>query len=112
MPAENGVPAMMMPNGPGGAAVLAAGIGSFALGLISFTADKVGTLAKLLNIYHPTGPLSGVSTLSILMWLVAWVLLGYRWRRKNVDLRRVVAGSLVLLAVGILLTFPPFADLL
>lgn len=112
MPGKDDVAARMMPNGPGAAAVLAAGIGSFAMGIIAFAADKAKVLASLLNVYHPTGPLSGVSTLAIVVWLVAWVALHNFWRGRDVDLRRVIVVSLVLLAAGILLTFPPFADLL
>jgi hypothetical protein len=112
MPTENDVSAKMMPSGPGAAAVVAAGIGSFALGSIAFAADKAPPLARLLILYRPTGPLSGVSTAAIAVWLAAWVLFHYRWSRRNVELCRIVTVSFVLLAIGLLLTFPPFADLL
>jgi len=112
MTGRDDVTARMMPNGPGAAAILSAGIGSVALGTIAMMADKVRPLANRLNVYHPTGPLSGVSTLAIVVWLVAWAALHYFWRERNVDLRRVVVVAVVLLAAGILLTFPPFADLL
>lgn len=112
MAAETDVSAKMMPNGPGAAAVLAAGIGCCSVGLVSIVTDKVRPLAKVLTFYGPTGPLSGVSTLSILVWLAAWGLLYYFWSRRNVELRRWVTVSVVLLAVGILLTFPPLADVL
>lgn len=111
-PAENGVSAKMMPSGPGAAAVLAAGIGACALGLIAFAADKFPPLARLLIFYRPTGPLSGVSTVAILVWLAAWASLHYMWGGRNVSMRPVIVISLVLLGVGLLLTFPPFADLL
>jgi hypothetical protein len=104
--------ARMIPSGPGAAAVLAAGIGSCAMGIISLAADKARPLAHLLNVYRPSGPLSGVSTLAILVWLAAWAILHYLWRGRNLDLRRIVAISVALLAAGILLTFPPLADLL
>ncbi|HEY1578547.1 MAG TPA: hypothetical protein VGF82_15885 [Terracidiphilus sp.] len=112
MASETKAAAKMMPNGPGAAAVLAAGIGCFSMGVVSLAADKVRPFAKLLIFYRPTGPLSGVSTLSILIWLGVWVVLRYFWSERNVELRRVVTVSVVLLAVGILLTFPPLADLL
>lgn len=106
------VNARMIASGPGAAAILAAGIGACALGVISLAADKARPVANLLKIYSPTGPLSGVSTLAVMVWLAAWALLHYVWRERNLELRRIVAISFVLLAVGILLTFPPFADLL
>ena len=34
-----------------------------------------------------------------------------RWSARNVDLKRIVAIALVLLACGVLLTFPPIGDL-
>jgi hypothetical protein len=112
LPAQNNVDAKMMPNGPGAAAVLAAGIGAFALGSIAVVADKLPYVARALNFYRPTGPLSGVSTAAIALWLGAWALLDYLWSSRNVKLRRIVTIALLLLAAGILLTFPPLADLL
>jgi hypothetical protein len=110
-PASN-VSVMMMPNGPGAAAVLAAGIGCFAMGAVSVLTDKLPALARVLNIYRPTGPLSGVSTVTIAVWLAAWAVLHYYWRRRNVELGRATGIALLLLACGVLLTFPPIGDLL
>ena len=101
-----------MPNGPGAAAVMAAGIGCLAIGVVSVAADKMPALARLLNFYKPTGPLSGVSTVAIVVWLATWAVLHYYWKSRNVDLARVVTTALVLLGVGVLLTFPPVGDLL
>lgn len=112
MPAKNDVSARITPSGHGAAAVLAAGIGAFSLGLIAFAADKYPPLARLLIFYRPTGPLSGVSTVAILVWLAAWAGLHYVWGGRNVSLRPIIAVSLVLLVIALLLTFPPFADLL
>ena len=103
--------AMLMPNGPGAAAVLAAGIGCFAMGVISIAADKLPVLAQRLNLYRPTGPLSGVSTVTIVVWLASWAMLHYYWQRRVVELRRINAIAFVLLACGVLLTFPPIGDL-
>lgn len=103
--------AVPIPNGPGAAAILSAGIGSCALGIIAVLADKLPPVARLLTIYKPTGPLSGVTTAAILIWLIAWALLHWSWRGRNVALGRVNAISLVLLGMALLLTFPPVADL-
>jgi hypothetical protein len=105
------VSVMMMPNGSGAAAVLAAGIGCFAMGAVAVLADKLPVLARMLNIYRPTGPLSGVSTAAIVVWLAAWAALHHRWQRRNVDLGRTNRIAFVLLACGVLLTFPPVGDL-
>jgi hypothetical protein len=99
-------------NGAGAAAVLAAGIGSLAVGLIATLADKFVTIKSAMIFSKPTGPLSGVTTSAIVVWLIAWVLLHARWRGKTVDMGRIGAAALILLALGLLLTFPPFANLL
>ena len=99
-------------NGPGAAAVLAAGIGATALGLFAVLGDTWPAFKKLMIFYKPTGPLSGVTTLAIIAWLLAWAVLEWRWKGKTVAMGRVATVALVLLVVGLLLTFPPFADLL
>ena len=99
-------------NGPGAAAVLAASIGWFVLGVLALTGDAVPGVARLLNISKPTGPLSGVTSGGIAVWLVAWTLLARLWRRDNVSMAVVGAAASALMVGGLLLTFPPFMDLL
>jgi len=101
-----------MPNGPGAAAILAAGIGCASVGILALAGDASQAIGKTLNFYNPVGTLSGVSTLAIIVWLVAWFVLGSRWRTRTVDLGKVNVLAFVLLVVGFLLTFPPFMDLL
>jgi hypothetical protein len=100
-----------LPNGQGAAAVLAAGIGAFALGLFAVLADKIPALGRWMNFSNPTGPLSGVTTMAVIVWLAAWAIFNLRWRGREVRLALVSRVALVLLALGMLLTFPPFADL-
>ena len=100
-----------LPSGPGAAAILSAGIGAFMLGLLAIVADKAVSLKSLFVFYQPTGPLSGVTTLAVVAWVVAWAILEIRWRKRNVNLARINAVALLLLALSLLLTFPPFADL-
>jgi len=99
------------PNGSGAAAILSAGIGSFAVGLLAIVADQSSSLKSLFAFYKPTGSLSGVTTVAILIWLFAWGILEWRWRNKAVALGRIQAAALALLGVGLLLTFPPIAEL-
>jgi asparagine N-glycosylation enzyme membrane subunit Stt3 len=91
---------------------LSAGVGCSLLGILGLAADASKPVAKLLTFYLPTGPLSGVSSLAILLWLVTWFILAKRWRNRTVAIAKVNATAFLLLALGILLTFPPFADLL
>jgi len=101
-----------IPNGPGAAAVLAAGIGSAALGVLAISNDAFPTVNRLLNFYGPSGGLSGVSTCAVIIWLVAWFILGRRWSNTTVNLGMVNLIAFALLVVGVLLTFPPMMDLI
>jgi hypothetical protein len=98
-------------NGPGAAAILAAGIGSLALAVLAMAADKSAAVKSMLVFYKPTGALSGVTTVVIVIWLVAWGGLEIRWRTRTVALGLVSWLALGMLVLSILLTFPPIADL-
>jgi hypothetical protein len=100
------------PNGPAAAAILACSLGCFALGALAVAADGSRRLAGLLTFYHPTGPLSGVTTVAIAFWLLCWAVFAARWKKKTVALGRVSALASLFLLFGLLLTFPPFGDLL
>jgi hypothetical protein len=101
-----------LPNGAGAAAILAAGIGCATLGVLALLGDAFSGIKNFLNFYHPTGPLSGVTILTIVVWLAAWFVLDQKWDGRDVALTRISAVAFVLLAVGLFLTFPPGMDLL
>src|SRR5215475_3702080 len=105
-------PSEAVPNGPGAAAVLAAGIGSAALGVFALAGDAFPPINRLFTFYRPSGALSGVSTVAIIVWLVAWYVLARRWANATVAMATVNVVAFVLLAVGLLLTSPPFMDFL
>jgi hypothetical protein len=100
-----------IPNGSGAAAVLSASVGSFALAVLAIAGDKSGLIKTSLILYKPTGALSGVTTVAILIWLFTWGVLEWRWRRRTVAVRRINAVALALLGLSIFLTFPPIIDL-
>ena len=110
---EPSIPAIsaVLPNGSGAAAILSAGIGAFMVGFLAVAADKSAFLKNLFIFYKPTGPLSGVTTSAILIWLIAWGILERRWRNRNVAMGRINALALILLGLSLLLTFPPVAEL-
>ena len=107
-PVGFGEPVDTIPNGPGAAAILAAGIGCAAVGILAFAAEASRPLANLLNFYNPTGPLSGKTTVAIIVWLMAWFVLSAVWRRKTVPMGVVNLAAFILLGTAFLLTFPPF----
>ena len=101
-----------VPNGSGAGAILSAGVGSLALAILAFAADKSVYIKNALIFYKPTGPLSGVTTVAILLWLFTWAILEWRWRGKTVAAGRISIVALALLGLSLLLTFPPIVDLL
>jgi hypothetical protein len=100
-----------MTNGSGAAAILAAGVGAFALAVLAIAGDKSAMVKSWMIFYKPTGPLSGVTTSAIVIWLGCWGLLEWRWRSRSVAIGTVCLVALVLLGLGVLLTFPPVGDL-
>ncbi|THD61187.1 hypothetical protein [Phenylobacterium sp.] len=99
-------------NGPGAAAILAASAGCFALGVLALAGDASPPIAAMLKVWKPTGPLSGVTDVAILLWLVIWFALNRLWKQRTVNMATINLASVALFVVGILLTFPPFMDLL
>ncbi len=96
-----------VPNGPAAAAILSAGVGSAIIGLMTTGAVISAELKAALNWWSPAGPLTGKTGLGVIAWLVTWVVLHVLWKDKDVPLIRVLVVTLVLLALGLLLTFPP-----
>jgi hypothetical protein len=101
-----------LPNGSGAAAILAAGIGSFALGVFALAGDASPAVQRVLDVWNPSGPLSGVTLGTVVVWLASWYFLSRRWASRNVDLVHVNVAAFLMLIAGLLLTFPPIMDLL
>jgi hypothetical protein len=99
-------------NGPAAAALLSAAIGSFALGVLALMTDAFATLGRAFSIWPPTGPLSGVTDAAIIVWLVTWFTLSRRWAERDLSFGRINRVALVLFVAALLLTFPPFMDLI
>jgi hypothetical protein len=93
--------------GPAAAAILAAGIGCLVLGLIVPLSEAIPALRNALNWWNPAGPLIGKTTVSVIIWLVAWGVLHMRWQAREVDFGMVWKLSLLFIAVGFIGTFPP-----
>lgn len=97
-------------NGPIWAAIMASGIGSFAVGLVVIL-NEVG-LPLAPSLYPPSGGVSGRTTIAALIWIASWVILHRRWRHRQVDGGRVTAISALLILLGLLGVFPPVWGLL
>ncbi len=99
------------PSGPAAAAILAAGIGVFTIGLMTTLAEASSSLRNALNWWAPAGPLVGKTGVGVIVWLIAWMLLGARYRGREASLRPIVLWTWILIALGVLLTFPPFFEI-
>jgi hypothetical protein len=109
------------PNGPAAAAFLAAGIGAAVLGLMVTLAEAFPANAEtgevsffdfstLYGIGSGVGPLSGKVIIGVAAYLLSFLVFGFAWRGREVNLRRTFVLSIVLLALGFALTFPPIFE--
>ena len=97
--------------GPAAAAFIAGGIGTFFVGLMTTLAEASAGLKTFLTWSTPVGPLSGKTTVGVLAWLIAWFVLNNMWKGKDYDMRRAFTITLVLIGLGLLLTFPPIFEI-
>ena len=98
-------------NGLIAAAMLAAGIGCFVLGLTTSLAQGSKAIGGMLNFYDPVGPLGGKTIVAVVVWLVAWGVLASKWKDRSADFGKVYKVTLILVGLGVLGTFPLFFDL-
>ena len=94
----------MVTNGRALAATMAAAIGSFALGLLVI-ANEAGVYSAP-SLYPKAGGLSGRSTFSVAVWLIAWVILHRAWAGRDLP-PSTARWALVLVALALIMTFPP-----
>ena len=96
---------MDVTNGAAEAAFLAAGIGALAMGAVVLL-NEAGLLS-VPALYGPAGGVTGRTTVATLVWLVAWAVLHSRWKGREIEPSRIHALTLLLIALGVLGTFPP-----
>jgi len=107
----DGVNSPTKPSGPAAAAILAAGIGCFVMGLVTSLAAGLSTFSSAIAFVKPVGPLSGKSDIAIAAYFIAWLVLYLVWRKKDINIGRVGTATLILVTLGIVGTFPTFFDL-
>jgi hypothetical protein len=105
-------PGPELPNGAAAAAILSAGVGCFAVSLCGWLGDTVPALGRFFNFYNPTGPLSGVTTTAIVLWLLSWFILSRLWNGKALSMGKINFVAFLFLGAGLLLSFPPIGDFL
>ena len=99
------------PSGPAAAAILAAGVGALTLGILTTWAEASEGFAEKLQWNDRVGPLSGKTIISAIVYVAAWIVLHFVWRKSNPPLRRIVTISVLLLVLGLIGTFPKFFEL-
>ena len=99
------------PEGPIAAAIMAGGVGAFAMGAVTTLAEASTGISKALNWNHAVGPLSGKTIITVLVWLVAWAILHVAYRNRPYETRRAFTIALILIALGVVGTFPTFFEL-
>ena len=99
------------PEGPIAAAIIAGGVGAATLGVVTTLAEASEGIRSWLQWSDAVGPLSGKVLVAVGVWLVAWAVLHVALRRRPYETRRALVVSLVLIAVGVVGTFPIFFQL-
>lgn len=99
------------PSGPAAAVVLAAGLGCFTLGLLSVLTAASTSVSDALTLSDRVGDVSGLTTAAAVLFFAAWGILATVWRHADPPLVQVAAASGVLVALGLVGTFPPFFNL-
>jgi hypothetical protein len=96
------------PAGPVAAGLLATGIGIFTLGLFTTLSEASTGIHDFLDFKDEVGPLSGKTILAVIAYFGSWAVLHALWRRQSPVLRPILIATAVLIALGILGTFPTF----
>ena len=96
------------PEGPIAAAIIAGGVGAASMGLLTTAAAASSSARDWLRWSDRVGPLSGETTVTVIVWLLAWAVLHMIYRHRASETRRALAIALVLFGAGVVGTFPPF----
>ncbi|MFQ5419505.1 MAG: hypothetical protein ACE5EY_03975 [Anaerolineae bacterium] len=94
-------------TGVAAAALISSGVGVFVIGLMTTGAVLSEGLKNFLNWWNPAGPLTGKTGLGILAWLISWAIMNNKWKEQDSNLGKAFNITLILIVLGLLLTFPP-----
>jgi len=90
-----------------GASMIASGIGSLVLGIAIVLAEVNADIKTFLTWNSGVGPLSGKTGVAVIAFIVSWAVLHYAFQRRAISLTTSFIVTLVLVVLGLLLTFPP-----
>ena len=90
-----------------GASMVASGIGSLVLGIAIVLSEVSPGFKAFVTWNKGVGPLSGKTGLSVIAFVVAWIVLHYAFKGKPISLTTSFIWTIVLVVLGLLLSFPP-----
>ena len=96
-----------VPTGAAAAAMISSAIGVFFIGFFTTMTGIIPGLGDFLNWWDPAGNLTGKTGLSIIIWLISWAVMNNKWKNTEYDLGKAFKITLILIGLGVLLTFPP-----
>ncbi len=96
------------PFGPVAAAFLAAGVGAVVLGILTTLTEASDTIKSKLEWSKSVGSLSGKVIIEVVAFFVVWAILHRALKNKDPDSKKVFMWAGILVAVGLVLTFPTF----
>jgi uncharacterized membrane protein YkgB len=98
------------PNGPAAAAILAAATAIFSLGVMFTLSHSWSALAQWLVFREQVGALSGLSTMTGIIWVLTWAVLTPPLWKRDVPFPWLAAIAAILIVAGLLLTWPPIVQ--
>lgn len=96
------------PFGPVAAVFIAAGIGALVLGILTTLAEANEGIKSALEWSKAVGPLAGKTITGSLAFFISWGILYAVWKGKDPNQKTICTWSIVLVALGLILTFPIF----
>jgi hypothetical protein len=99
------------PSGPAAAVILAAGLAVFALGLLATLAEVIDGFGDWLIFSSRVGMLSGKTIIALCVYFLSWGGLTLAWRRSSPSLLKAAAATAILIALGLVGTFPLFFEM-
>jgi hypothetical protein len=98
---------MKKPFAPAAAAMLAAGLGCVVFGVLTALTSANQAVADALTFMPKVGPLSGQALTAAIVFLGSWKLLEFMLRGREPSEKRVFVAMWIMVAIGVVLTFPP-----
>lgn len=99
------------PDGPVAAVMIATGIGVLVLGALTTLSEASEGVHEFLEFSERVGPLSGKTVLTAAAFFLSWGGLHVAFRNRELPWRTLTVALVACVAVGLVLTFPPFFQL-